>query len=371
MTDPRVQNLARILVHYSTKVRPGDKAMIWGFPLEPAATPLIQEIYREVLRAGGHPYTHVNIPGLQNIFYDEANERQLAEPDPVVRLVFETFDVDFRIGSPSNTRQLTDVDPARIQAASRADARAWQTAAERTAAGEHRWVVSRYPTHALAQDANMGLAQYEDFLYNATYATADDPVGAWQKVSTEQARLIAWLKGKKNVTVKGPNADLTLSIEGRTFINADGQSNMPDGEIFTGPVEDSVDGWIRFDYPVIWSGREVEGVELYFQAGRVVKATATKEEAFLLSILDTDPGARYAGEFAIGTNWQIDRLTRNMLFDEKMGGTIHLALGSGYPETGSVNKSAIHWDMLSDMRGGGQIVVDGELFYDSGEFKID
>jgi aminopeptidase len=370
MPDPRVQSLARILVHYSTKIQPGDKAMIWGFPLEPAGTPLIQEIYREVLRAGGHPYTYVNIEGLQNIFFEEADEHQLAEPNPIVSLVLESFDVDFRIGSLTNTRQLTGVDPAKIRTATRANSEAFQTAGARTAAGEHRWVVSRYPTHAMAQDANMSLSDFEDFFYKAVYATDDDPVARWQAVSADQARLVTWLKGKKNITVKGPNVDLTLSIEGRTFLNADGQTNMPDGEIYTGPVEDSVNGWIRFNYPVIWSGREVEGAELYFEAGRVVKATANKEEAFLLSILDTDPGARYAGEFAVGTNWQIDRLTRSMLLDEKMGGTIHMALGAGYPETGSLNKSAIHWDMLCDMRDGGQIVVDGELFYDSGEFKI-
>jgi aminopeptidase len=362
--------MARILVHYSTRVQPGDKAMIWGFPLEPAGTPLIQEIYREVLRAGGHPYTYVNIEGLQNILFEEAGERQLAEPDPILSLVHETFEVDFRIGSPTNTRQLAAVDPAKIRTVTRANGPAWQTVSERVAAGSHRWVASRYPTHAMAQDANLSLADFEDFFYNATYATAEDPVAHWQAVSRDQARLVNWLKGKKHLAVKGPNVDLTLSIAGRKFLNADGRTNMPDGEIYTGPVEDSVNGWIRFDYPVIWRGREVEGAELYFEAGRVEKATARKEEDFLWSVLETDPGARYAGEFAIGTNWQINRLTREMLFDEKMGGTIHMALGAGYPETGSVNKSAIHWDMLCDMRSGGQIHVDGKLFYDSGEFKL-
>lgn len=179
-----------------------------------------------------------------------------------------------------------------------------------------------------------------------------------------------WLSGKDEVVVKGPNVDLKLSIKGRNFINSDGKTNMPSGEIFTGPVEDSVEGWVRFTYPAIRLGREVEGIELKFEKGKVVEATAEKNEPFLLEMLEVDEGARYVGEFAIGTNKRINRFIKNMLFDEKTGGTIHMALGAGYPQTGSVNKSGIHWDMICDMRDGGQIYVDGELFYEAGEFKI-
>ena len=185
-----------------------------------------------------------------------------------------------------------------------------------------------------------------------------------------QERLVQWLSGKKEMVVNGPDIDLKFSIEGRVFLNDAGHYNMPDGEIETGPVENSVNGWVRFHYPAIEAGREVHGVELQFEDGRVVKASAEKGEDFLLSMLETDAGARYLGEFAIGTNERIQRFTKDMLFDEKMGGTVHMALGAGYPETGSKNKSGIHWDMLCDMRDGGQILVDGSLFYESGRFMI-
>jgi aminopeptidase len=276
--------------------------------------------------------------------------------------------VDIRIGSPSNTHSLSTIDPGKIRTRGKANRDDWEFAGQRTAAGEHRWVASRYPTHALAQAAEMSLTAFEDFLYRATYADTEDPVARWQAFHDRQAILIDQLTGKSNVIVKGPEVDLTFSIENRCFKNSSGHHNMPDGEIYTGPVEDSVNGWVRFSYPVIYGGHEVVGAELHFENGRAVKATADKGEEFLNSMLDSDPGARYVGEFAIGTNWEIQKPTRNMLFDEKIGGTIHMAMGAGYPETGSVNNSAIHWDMLCDMRDGGQIFVDGELFYDSGEF---
>jgi aminopeptidase len=181
---------------------------------------------------------------------------------------------------------------------------------------------------------------------------------------------VDWLKGKDEVRVQGPNVDLNLSIAGRTFINSDGKRNMPSGEIFTGPVEDSANGWVHYTYPVIVAGREISGIKLTFKNGKVVQATAEKNEDFLLSALDSDEGARYLGEFAVGTNYGIDRFTKNILYDEKIGGTFHMALGAGYPETGSKNKSAIHWDMICDMRDGGQILVDDELFYENGHFKV-
>lgn len=217
----------------------------------------------------------------------------------------------------------------------------------------------------------MSLREYEDFVYSACFCDQEDPVARWQEVHERQERLIAWLKGKREVRISGPNADLTLSIEGRTFINSDGHHNMPCGEIFTAPVEDSARGWVRFTYPAITGGREVEGIELWFEDGRVVRATARKNEEYLLQMLEADPGARYLGEFAIGTNYNIRRFTKNILFDEKIGGSFHLALGAGYPETGSRNESAIHWDMICDMRDGGEIWVDGELFYRNGEFVVE
>ena len=216
----------------------------------------------------------------------------------------------------------------------------------------------------------MSLRDYEDFVYSATFVDKDDPIAEWQKVHVEQQRIIDWLKGRKIVSVKSPNADLTLSIKERTFINSDGKRNMPSGEVFTGPVEDSANGWVKFSYPAIRGGREVEGVRLEFKDGKVVKASADKNEAYLISQLDADAGSRYLGEFAIGTNYGIQRFTKSILFDEKIGGSFHLAVGAGYPETGSVNKSSVHWDFICDVRQESEIRVDGELLYKDGAFQI-
>jgi len=241
---------------------------------------------------------------------------------------------------------------------------------ERAAAKELKWAIAMFPTAAHAQDAEMSLSELEDFVYSTTFADSDDPVGEWRRIHDEQQRLVDWLAGKEHVEVKGPNVDLTLSIKDRAFINADGLDNMPSGEIFTSPVEDSMKGTVRFTYPAIEGGREVDGVELTFEGGRVVQATARKNEDYLHEMLETDEGARVAGEFAIGTNKRINRFTKNILFDEKMGGTIHIALGAGFEEIGGKNVSGLHWDMICDMRDGGQIFVDDELFYESGEFKV-
>jgi len=241
----------------------------------------------------------------------------------------------------------------------------------RSAAGDLRWTLAPFPTNAFAQDAEMSLSEYEDFVYSACLPDMNDPVGYWQRFSIRQQKIVDWLKNKRQVHVKGRETDLHLSIAGRTFVNCDGHVNMPDGEVFTGPVEDSVEGHVYFSYPAIYGGREVTGVRLWFEHGKVVKASAEKNEAFLIHTLDTDAGARFAGEFAIGTNEGIIQFTREILFDEKISGSFHIALGAGYPETGSKNESAIHWDMICDLRDGGEIWVDDELLYQSGKFVID
>jgi aminopeptidase len=216
----------------------------------------------------------------------------------------------------------------------------------------------------------MSLLQYADFFFGACKLHLDDPGAAWQAVAREQQRLIDFVNGKKTLQMRGKNIDLELSIEGRTFLNADGRINFPDGEIFTGPVENSVNGWVQFTYPALYRGNEVLGARLTFEAGLVTEATAEKGEAFLNKMLDTDAGSRRLGEFAIGTNREIQRFTGQILLDEKIGGTVHMALGEGYPQTGSVNKSAIHWDLICDMRQDSEILVDGEVFYKNGEFQV-
>jgi aminopeptidase len=274
------------------------------------------------------------------------------------------------IKSRYNTRSLSNIDPQRIRLRGQAYKEIQETFFERTSSGALRRVATLFPTQAYAQEADLSLEEFSEYVYETTYSDSDDPVAEWKRIHGEQQKLVDWLEGKKEVKVEGPNIDLELSIDERIFINAAGKGNMPCGEIFTGPVEDSAKGWVRFTFPAIYMGREVEGVELQFEHGRVVKASATKNESLLLSMLDIDDGSRYLGEFAVGTNKQMDRFIKEILFDEKIGGTIHMALGAGYPDTGSVNKSAIHWDMICDMRDGGKIIIDDELFYESGKFLI-
>lgn len=282
----------------------------------------------------------------------------------------ERVDCSINIRAASNTRSLSNIDPQKQQIRQNVGREAGARRMQRSAEGTWRWVVTQFPCAAYAQEADMSLRAYQDFVYAATFCDQPDPVAAWAAVYHRQQRLVDWLKGKKHVQVTGPNIDMTLSIEGRTFINSDGKRNMPSGEIFTGPVENSVNGTVRFSYPAIRAGREVEGVELEFKDGKVVRASARKNEAFLLSQLDSDQGARYLGEFAFGSNYGIKQFTKSILYDEKIGGTLHMALGAGYPETGSTNRSSVHWDLICDMRHDSEVLVDGELFYKNGEFQV-
>jgi aminopeptidase len=375
MNDPRINKLAKLLVNYSTKVEPKDLVAITA--LTPA-TPLVQELFRETLRSGGYPYFLSRgfppyVPGLENnseIFFKAANDDQLKHVDLFFNKVVEEFDVLISVLSFSNKRNIANVDPSRISQRKLAHSEVTNTLFKRAASGELRRVLTLFPTQGYAQDAEMSLAEFEEYVFSTMYIDADDPVARWQNIHNTQQRIVDLLAGKSKLEIKGPNVDLIMSIEGRTFINCAGEGNIPDGEIFTGPVEESVNGWIRFTYPDYVTGREISGIELQFKDGKVEKASATKNEDALLEGLDTDAGARYVGELGIGTNERVNRRIKAILFDEKIGGTIHLALGHGYPGTGSKNESAIHWDMLCDMKDGGQILVDDELFYESGEFII-
>jgi len=368
MTDSRLTRLARLLVDYSIDAQPGQRVGISGLT---AAAPIIEAVFERVLERGAHPVPLIELPGLRETFMRQANDEQLAFVPPFDKMLFEEFDAGIFVHGDNNTRGLSSVDPARLSARQTAIRPLLAKYLERSATGKFKWVRSDYPTEALAQDAELSLREFEDFYFGACHVTGDDDAPAhWRAVSAEQQRMIDWLAGRDRLEVRGPNVDLTLSLQGRRFINADGHYNMPDGEIFTGPVEDSVNGWVRFTYPAIYQWREVEGVEIKFENGRAVQATARKNEAYLRSTLATDGGACFLGEFAISTNFGIQRFTRQILFDEKIGGTIHMAFGAGYPETGSRNKSAVHWDMICDMRADSEIRVDGELLYQNGQFKI-
>jgi aminopeptidase len=368
MTDPRIDKLADVLVRYSVAVQPGDKVLIRGGEF---AAPLLKAVYARVLQAGGHPLMQVSLEGTEELFYRYASDEQLQHVPEPTKLMANTYDVSIGVRGAANTKALSGVDPAKTVLHNRAMREMMQTFMARAAKGELRWVSTLFPTNAYAQDAGMSLSDYEDFVYGACMPDMEDPVGHWHRFSAWQQRIVDWLKGKSAVHVIGPETDLRLSVTGRTFINSDGKHNMPSGEVFTGPVEDSVEGHVLFSYPAIYRGREVSGIRLWFEEGKVVRASAETNEDLLLQTLDTDERSRYVGEFAIGTNEGITQFTRQILFDEKINGSFHLALGSGYPETGSKNQSAIHWDMVCDMREGGEIWVDGELLYKDGAFAIE
>ncbi len=366
MPDPRVSKLAKVLVQYSLNLQPGEQFVLRTSPL---SEELSLEVYKEAILAGAYVTLQVGLPGTAETFFKHASDSQLAYVSPIRRLIAETFDASLYIEAEHNTRELSGVDPSKQAAFSKASAEVSKIFLERAARKELKWSLTVYPTHAMAQEADMSLSEYEDFVYNAGMLHLDDPVSFWKEEGRRQQTLIDWLAGRERVEIKSSNADLSFSIKGRAFEPADGKYNFPDGEIFTGPVEESANGWIRFSYPAIYGGQEVEDIELWFENGKVVKEKASKGQALLTKMLDTDAGARYLGEWGIGTNYGIQRFTKNMLFDEKIGGTIHLAVGAGYPETGSKNDSGIHWDMLCDMAES-EIHVDGELFYKDGKTVI-
>jgi aminopeptidase len=363
MPDQRVSKLAKVLVNYSIALKPGDQFVLRTSPL---AEELNLAVYEEAIKAGANVFLQQSMPGAEEIFYKYASDAQLDFISPVRRLIVETFDASLYIEAEHNTRSLSGIDPMRMARSRKANAPLSKISMERSARGEHRWGLTVYPTHAMAQDADMNLADYREFVYGAGMLNDEDPVAFWKAEGAKQAKLAAWLKGHDQAVLKGSNVDISLSIKERTFIPCDGKYNFPDGEIFTGPVEDSVNGWIRFRYPAIYDSQEITDIELWFENGKVVKEKASKNQELLTALLNTDAGSRYLGEWGIGTNYGIQRFTKNMLFDEKIGGTIHFAVGAGYPESGSKNESGLHWDMLCDMAES-EIVVDGDLFYKDGK----
>jgi aminopeptidase len=367
MADPRVETVAKILVDYSVEVRPNQLVRITGAP---ESEPLILAVYQKVLERGAHPFLQVELEEAEELLYTYASDAQLDYVPPFMKDVIEQINANIGIWTDANTKRFTNADPAKQTRRAVARRPLSDRLLERAAKKELRWTGTLYPTQAFAQDAEMSLREFEDFVYKACLVHEPDPIKAWRKISKKQQRLVDWLNKAREIHVVGPDTDLKLEVTGRRWENCDGHENFPDGEIFTAPIEDSMNGHIRYTYPACAYGREVEDVRLQFKDGRVIKATAAKNEQFLLKMLETDKGARYVGEFAFGTNSGIQRFTKNILFDEKIGGTIHLALGKGYLETGSKNKSAIHWDMVCDLRDGGEVRVDGTLFLKDGKILI-
>ncbi|MDX1993982.1 MAG: aminopeptidase [bacterium] len=366
MADPRHQKLAKVLVHYSLAVKPGEKVLLTA---PTAAAPLFTECYREFIRAGAHVTTRLLLPELREILLKEASDEQLTYVSDLDRIQAEYYDASLYIIADENTRQLSGVDPKRNAMRRAAFQPVNKIEDDRAAAGTFRWCLTLFPTHAHAQDAGMSLSDYEEFVYGAGLLHMDDPVQGWLKQHEEQQRIVDYLQQHDEIHIVTPTTDITYRVGGRKWMNADGKVNFPDGEVFSAPIEDSVNGTVHFTYPAIYDGHEVEDVRLTFKDGVVVEATASKGEAFLLATIDTDAGSRRLGEVAFGTNYGIQRFSRELLFDEKIGGTMHMALGSTYPETGGVNESGLHWDMVCDLKEG-RVYADGQVCYENGKFVI-
>lgn len=367
MADLRLQRLAQVLVQYSLGLKPGERLAIEAGA---QAAPLVRAVVREALRAGAYPDTFISLSGVREILLKDGSEEQLRYIPPADRLLMGEYDTLLHIAAQENTKHLSGIDPARLALARQATRELMETYIQRLTTGSLRDVMVLFPTNAYAQDADMSLEELEEFVSHACFLDEEDPVACWQQLSRQQERLVQWLKGKHLVHLRGPETDLTFSIEGRRFLNDDGHENLPGGEVFTSPVEDSANGFIHFSFPASYGGRRVADIRLRFEHGVVVEAQATQGQDYLEQMLSLDEGARRLGEFAFGNNPRVDRCIQQTLFDEKIGGTIHLALGASIPETGGVNQSALHWDLVCDLRQSSEIRVDGEVFCHDGKFIV-
>ncbi len=361
MTGDLVARWANLLVDYCLRVEPGETILIAS---ELAARPLVEACFRSVVDRGAHPIVRIELPGLAEYFVGHANEAQLAHLSPSSIREAEVVDGRIRIAAETDTRSMSGVAPARQAIVDRS------RAPLRELASKKRWVLTQYPTEAYANDAKMALGDYEAYVASAMFLDQPDPVQAWRDLGRRQSGLVEFMTGVREVRIEGEGTDLTLSVAGRTWINSDGRRNMPSGEIFTGPVETGAHGKLRCSFPVCRGGREVVGIALEFEGGKVVAASAESGEEYLRSMIDLDPGARYLGELGLGLNGGIDRFTGSILYDEKIGGTVHLALGNSYPETGGINKSALHWDLIVDLRSEGRVIADGQVVMENGRWLV-
>ncbi len=357
---------AELLTHYCLEIKAGDRLYIRASTL---AEPLVREVYRSALRAGALVEVDLEFQGQRRILLEEGNDMQLQYVPPLMRQAFETFDAYLHIRAPFNLREDQQV-PAK-QAATRSQALhvIQNIYFQRAATRALRRNLCEYPTQASAQEAGMSLEAYEHFIYNACKLFDDNPAQSWLEVRHNQQRIVDFLNKKSHIRYWCDGTDITFSTQGRTWINSDGQTNMPSGEVYTAPVEDSVNGVVHFSFPAIYMGYEVEGVTLWVQNGYIERWEARRGQEILDQVFSMD-GARRFGEAAIGTNYNITCFTKNILFDEKIGGTVHLAVGQSYPQAGGKNQSAVHWDMIADMRENSAIFADGEKIYENGQFLI-
>lgn len=377
MRDPRIDKLASVIVNYCSPVHKGDLVCINA---DPIAMPAIEAVYEACVAKGAHPFWQASSDALHEIMLEQGNDEQLEYLSPLDMHRIEHVDVVISFWAETNTKAMSGVDPKRSAMRQAARKPFMKRFMQRNADKSLRWCGTLYPTQASAQDAEMSLRAYADFVFKAGLLHLDDPAAAWREIEKRQQLVVDYLNTKKEVHFQVPphnghdGTDLQVNVDGATWINCPGRENFPDGEVFAGPQ--GADGHVNYTFPAVYGGREVQGVRLAFKEGRVVDASATKNEAFLIEMLDQDAGARTMGEIAIGTNYSITEFSRNTLFDEKIGGTFHAAVGAGYPESGSTNESGLHWDMVCEMRKrnghpatpGGTIEADGELFHKNGKF---
>lgn len=368
MFNPIIEKYARVLVDYSVAVKENDFVIIYARGYE--AQPLIKEIYKQCLIKGANPVVRTSMDELAETFIKYANDSQLAFIDEMSKVEVEKADVMIFIGAPSNIKNMANADTAKLAKRSKATHPILAKRLERSASGDMRWVIADYPTNALAQEANMSLEEYSEFLINSCYLDLENPTQKWIEIDNEQKRIAAILNKTSKIRIVGEKTDVTFSTKDRTWVPCSGNMNFPDGEIFTSPVEDSANGTIYFDFPQNYHGSTSKEVYITLKDGKVVEARAEVGNDFLQSMLNMDEGSRFVGEVAIGTNERVQDVTGNILFDEKIGGSIHIAFGASYPEAGGKNQSGLHWDMIKNMKNGGKIYVDDELIYENGKFII-
>ena len=365
MADQRLNKLAKLLIDYSAEVKEGEIVYVCA---DEVATPWVIEVVKEATKKGAHVEYTLESDEIKEIQLKYGSEKQLKSGNMIYESILSKADVWLTAWGNRNTRMLSRIDSNKLKIHQQG-ASAWRKIySDRTGDGSLRWCGTQYPTYADAQEASMSMSEYEDFVYGAGLLDSEDPVSEWKKISKEQELWVKYLGSKSSLHIVSEGTDIMIGIKGRKWINCDGKQNFPDGEIFTSPLENNINGYITFSFPGIFAGRQIEGIKLEVKDGKVINATAKKGEELLKSLLETDEGSSFFGEVAIGTNYGIKDFTSNMLFDEKIGGTVHMAIGDSMPEARGKNKSSLHWDMLCDMRNGGKIYADGELFYENGKF---
>lgn len=362
-----IERFGRLIVDYCVELRPREDVLIIGGI---AGIEGVRSVFKYAVLRGANPRVELRDELMIEYFYKYAPPDLLRYLSPIDEFIYSKIDALVKIGSPGHTKPLVSIDPERVKVRSSAIRRLTEIFLERESKGELKWVSTAFPTLSAAQEAGFSPIEWSEFVFKALKLHHDDPIFAWREQARKQEKIVNALSKISELNVRGEDTSLYLNVSGRAWVNDDGKNNMPGGEVFTAPHEDSVEGEITFTYPAIWSGVEVENVRLKFARGRVVDAKASKGDSFLKKMLEVDEGASRVGEFAFGLNYDIKRFTKQILFDEKIGGTIHLALGAAYPETRGLNRSSIHWDMIKDMRKG-KIFGDNELIYENGKFLLE